>query len=292
MPRGGGVGIVCGTFVSLGLGLYWCSSWQLAAVLVPSIALGLLGLLDDVTQRLSARSRLATQLLVGLASSLFVFLHGSRNTAVSMALVVLGVFWVAGFVNAYNFMDGINGISGTQAVASGLALSLVAVHENLLWMEVGALAIAAGSLGFLPFNFPRPVVFPGDVGSYFIGGWLGLLAVTGCAAGVPVEAVLGPFALYVADTSWTLLKRMLRREQWDAPHRDHTYQQLVDLGWSHAQVTSLVVMLTVISSALGAVSLFEYPTTRIAADVGVLVILAAYLALPSLLSGRQLRQAQ
>ena len=71
------------------------------------------------------------------------------------------------------------------------------------------------------------------MGSYSIGAALAVLAVRLIADGVPVEAVAGPVALYLADVAWTLQRRIRRGEPWLEGHRTHVYQRWCDAGWSH-----------------------------------------------------------
>ena len=123
--------------------------------------------------------------------------------------------------------------------------------EEVRILTLGGLTVAAAALAFAPFNFPRARMFLGDVGSYFLGGWLGALAVYGVAAGIPPEAVLAPLALYVTDAAATLLMRIVRHEPWLSPHKAHVFQRLVQLGWSHVRTTLLVAALMVVLSGSG-----------------------------------------
>lgn len=159
------------------------------------------------------------------------------------------------------------------------------------WFVVGRLAgkcrpgrggaIAAGAaLGFAPYNVARPRMFLGDVGSYFIGAWLAAVAVVGLRAGVAPEAEMAPLGLYLADTGATLLRRVVRGERWYLPHRDHAYQRLTDLGWSHVQASAFVLACIGACAALGAVSLGASVPARVAADVAVAGVVGAYLLTP------------
>ncbi len=142
-------------------------------------------------------------------------------------------------------------------------------------------AVCGASLGFLPFNAVRPSIFLGDVGSYFLGFWLAGLALLVIEAGAPAVAVLGPFLAYLLDTSVTLLLRAHRGERLMEAHREHTYQKLVQAGWSHLSVAVLcavvsglcsLIMYSVLDSSSGVIA---------AALAGCLLLVTAYLALPS-----------
>jgi hypothetical protein len=120
------------------------------------------------------------------------------------------------------------------------------------------------------------------VGSYALGAALAVLAA--CAvviAGLPPEAALGPLALYLADTAWTLQRRIRAGEPWLQAHRTHAYQRLTDAGWSHQRVTAATAAVSAALSLLGAVSLAAGPLPRAAADLAGLALLAAYLRAPA-----------
>jgi UDP-N-acetylmuramyl pentapeptide phosphotransferase/UDP-N-acetylglucosamine-1-phosphate transferase len=147
-----------------------------------------------------------------------------------------------GYTNAFNFMDGINGISGMQAIISGSGVAIMAVlvdQAELHSIALAAALVAGSAVGFLPHNFPRARVFMGDVGSVPIGFvTAGLGVVFAFKAGF---WLLLPLVLlhsnYILDTSITLLRRIARGEKWYLPHREHFYQRLIRSGFSHSFVT-------------------------------------------------------
>jgi UDP-N-acetylmuramyl pentapeptide phosphotransferase/UDP-N-acetylglucosamine-1-phosphate transferase len=142
--------------------------------------------------------------------------------------------------------------------------------------------LAAAAAGFLPYNFPRARLFIGDVGSYFIGGWQAALLVVGFRAGLPPEAVAAPLAIYLADTATTLARRVAAGHVWHQPHREHVYQRLIRQGWSHVRTTALVAAFVAACSIAGAMTLDGF-AERVAADVVLAALLAAYVALPHLI---------
>jgi hypothetical protein len=120
------------------------------------------------------------------------------------------------------------------------------------------------------------------VGSYALGAALAVLAVTAVTQGVPPEAALGPLALYVADTAWTLQRRVRAGERWTRAHRTHTYQRWCDMGWTHQEVALVTAATTILVSLLGAVSLAGDPALRLGSDLAALAVLAVYLGSPAL----------
>jgi UDP-N-acetylmuramyl pentapeptide phosphotransferase/UDP-N-acetylglucosamine-1-phosphate transferase len=212
------------------------------ALLVAACGFGIIGLFEDL-RGVRALPRLVLQLLVAVAvlPSLLAGISGGDLWRIGAG--VAAVVWLVGYVNAFNFMDGINGISVAQVVTAGAAWYLVGRHAAVIDVQAGALIGAAAAVGFAPWNFPAARMFLGDLGSYFLGAWLATLAVVLLRGGVPLEAALAPTVPYLADSGVTLVRR-IAAGSWATPHRDHSYQRLVQLGWSHARTTGLVAGVT------------------------------------------------
>ncbi|WP_018640454.1 MraY family glycosyltransferase [Parafrankia elaeagni] len=294
-PRGGGVSVALGLFAGVLL-LLLTSGHNDAPDLFPMTvavtAFGLIGLAEDVGGIPPLR-RLALHLVCGLLVSVVLLVSitleaaSTPTTAALLATAAFGLLWVAGFVNAFNFMDGVNGISVAQASVAGAALAVAGHLHGAPVLTAGGAIIAGTALGFAPFNFPHAQIFLGDVGSYTLGASLAVLALHGAVTTVPVEAVLAPFVLYLADTGCTLLRRVRQGESWYLPHRTHTYQRLTDVGWSHTRVTLTVASLLVTMSGLGLLATHGDTGVRIAADLMIVAVAAGYLNSPRLVASRR-----
>jgi UDP-N-acetylmuramyl pentapeptide phosphotransferase/UDP-N-acetylglucosamine-1-phosphate transferase len=200
-----------------------------------------------------------------------------------VAFTLAVVFWIVSYVNAFNFMDGINGLAAGQATVAGLAWFIVGQARDLPALATAGLALAGAAIGFGIYNYPRGTVFLGDVGSYFLGAVVGSVAVFGLRSGLPPETVLAPLALFAADTGFTLARRIASGERWHEAHCDHAYQRLTRrFQGSHARTTALVVMLMAIVAALGDLSLAGSTPLRIAGDAGIVVVLATYVSAAAL----------
>lgn len=287
--RGGGLApaVVC-----LSLGLF---SGELLGSLRPGLLMAaggfaLLGLAEDF-RGVSVKLRLLSQLLVAAGAGQLLLAGDAPVAAVFFAAVA--AVWLISYLNAFNFMDGINGISAVQVVVAGLTWAVVGTRVGSPELTSAGLIVAAAAAGFAPFNFPRARVFLGDVGSYFFGGWLGAVVVWGIGSEIPPEALLAPLALYLADTATTLIKRAVRGENLMSPHREHAYQRLVIGGWTHRQVDALVGGTMLACALFGVASLGSSIPLRVAGDLGIGVVLAAYLASPALVARRRAKaQAQ
>ena len=253
---------------------------DIATVAVLAAALSVLGLWDDV-RGLSAHVRLPGQVVVGVTASLIFW----RRGLLPSGWVPIAVLWVTGYVNAFNFMDGINGISGVHASVVGIAWIVAGVVTDAPTVQLLGGLVAAVACGFLPFNFPRAKGFLGDVGSYFLGTWLALAGLV-VAGRVGYWAAVLPVSPYIADTSWTLVSRLRRGQRWSDPHRDHIYQQLIRGGWTHARTTVLMGLVTALTSALGVIATAVPTGPVVAASLaGGLVVNVVYLMSPKLAFG-------
>ncbi len=286
VPRGGGIALAAGTLIGVVV-FPWDSPDGWLAVALAAVLFGAVGLAEDLV----GLPVLPTRLLLQAGAAAIVlpfFLSGLAEDAALRWLAAPGLFLaLLAYVNAYNFMDGIDGISVAQALVAGIAFSVLGEARSIDTLAAGGAILAAATAGFAPFNLPRARVFLGDVGSYFVGAMIAALAVVGITEGLPPEAVLGPLALYLVDTGSTLLRRIRQGDVWYEPHREHVYQRLVRLGWSHVRTTVLVAALIAACSGLGALSLTGWGAARVVADATMVVLLACYLALPALVGRRQ-----
>ncbi|WP_370452382.1 glycosyltransferase family 4 protein [Dietzia sp. ANT_WB102] len=266
-PRGGGLacaaGALAGSLAGRRFGNGPSAEWIGA-----SAALGAVGRLDDMVG-LGPLPRLGAQAVAGV-------LVGAR--AGGLAGAAFGIVALPAIINAFNFMDGINGISGGTAAAWGLS---VATHPTLSPQLRAQGALSAGmGLGFLPYNVPKASMFLGDVGSYLLGSGIAVTVVGGSFREMKPDprgalSVLAPLALYLADTGSTILRRALRGESVTEAHREHAYQQLVhETGWPHWVVSGFVAGVSV---ACGMAGRSSYSAAAIAP------IVAGYLAAPGLL---------
>ncbi len=281
-PRGGGAPIAVGLLVAAGL-TRATSRDEVLAFLCGVGFFGAVGMLDDL-RGLPPVLRLGLQAVGSAAVAVLLVAGLSLPFPVRVMAALALVVWLAGFVNAFNFMDGVNGISGAHALVGGATYACLGEWRQDTLMITGGLATAVGACAFLPWNAVRARVFLGDVGSYALGAALAVLAACAILRGVPAEAAAGPVALYLADTAWTLQRRIRRGERCLEPHRTHVYQRWCDAGLSHQEVTVLTAGATATLCLLGMVSLLGSTPARVTADLAGLTLLVAYLGSPKALA--------
>jgi UDP-N-acetylmuramyl pentapeptide phosphotransferase/UDP-N-acetylglucosamine-1-phosphate transferase len=168
--------------------------------------------------------------------------------------IVITFFWIVGLTNAYNFMDGIDGIAGGVALSAGLGwtwLSSASGHWGNSFVFWIALSVSAASLGFLGHNWPPARIFMGDVASTFLGYSFAVLPLLSADKGGDA-LMLGTLLMwtFIMDAGVTFIRRALKREKIFSAHRTHLYQRLVIGGYSHAAVSSLFILLTLLAGML------------------------------------------
>lgn len=228
-PRGGGVGIVIAVLLAMGL-LGWRSNgigwWLIATGLVLVAGVGW----RDDHRPVSIAVRLGFHVLASLALASSLHAQGAGAPAVVAALVLVPVL-----VNAWNFMDGIDGLAASQALLCALGMACLLGGQ---W-QLLAVVSASACLGFLWFNLPPARIFLGDVGSGALGYLMAALLAAGLdvlpPAGWPLLA-LPPMAI-LGDSGLTLGWRIATGQAWWRPHVQHLYQRC-SRRWGHARVTT------------------------------------------------------
>lgn len=249
-------------------------------VLLGMLSSGLLGWFEDYSG-VSIKVRFGVQLLIGT----LVTVGMTLMLGTGYFWIPLGVFAIAAYINVVNFMDGVNGISGLHGLTTGTAYAISGWINGMPWLIAGGAAVAGAYLAFLPWNVRTGKnVFLGDAGSYFLGGAVACMAVGAFLSGVYLEYIVGPLLVYLADTGTTLLRRMIKGEQWYKPHRTHVYQRLTDYGFSHLASAGIVTLTTALVTAISMISLPFETQNAIWAALAVIAILVLYLNLPNLLA--------
>jgi UDP-N-acetylmuramyl pentapeptide phosphotransferase/UDP-N-acetylglucosamine-1-phosphate transferase len=264
-PRGGGLAVVPVVLAAwLGVAAATGMLGETTPIVACAFALAAISWVDDVKD-LPASVRFGAQLaavLLVMAISPAAGPYFGGWLPGSLDVAAAGLIWLW-FINAFNFMDGIDGIAGTETACIGIGVALVAALAVGLAGETGAPAaglgwkptalfgatIAAAAIGFLPWNWHPARLFLGDVGSIALGFLLGWLLLRLAAEGQWAAALILPL-YYFVDATLTLARRTWRGEKpWQA-HREHYYQRAVASGLSHAAVARAVGLANVALIAL------------------------------------------
>ena len=244
-PRIGGIGVLLPVILGLVL-IAVLPQWSLPlsywVILAPALMISMLSFFDDRFD-LSRAIRFSIHLLL---AGIVLWELGSGWMGGSLPLVggllpdwmlaVVLAIWIVGLTNAYNFMDGIDGIAAVQGILATAGWLLLILVDPVLGASIPVtgtwilLALLGGLCGFLVFNWPPASIFLGDLGSTFLGFFLAALPIALSVEGLPLETALEAGALmvwpFVVDTGTAFVRRLVLREPVFDAHRSHLYQTL------------------------------------------------------------------
>ncbi len=302
-PRGGGLGIVLGYLLALCLIRYFGDAGEITALqslphlglLLAVLLIGGISLHDDIAAR-----GFASKLLVQLIAAALLMICGLSIPSDLIAPLPgwlawpLTLIWLVGLTNAYNFMDGLDGMAAGTAVVAAAFFALICHMNGQPLPGLMASALSIASCGFLLFNWPPAKIFMGDIGSTFLGFLFAalpllLLQSNPAPATVPWLLLTMPLLLlhYLFDTLFTFTRRLLAGENVTQAHRSHLYQLLQRGGWSHLRVSLLYAGLAAMQ---GVTALCILKTA--APTLALLLALLAFLLLYTLLAFVILRRAR
>jgi UDP-N-acetylmuramyl pentapeptide phosphotransferase/UDP-N-acetylglucosamine-1-phosphate transferase len=284
--RGGGIACLAAIMISVVL----VTPRPGSLVVIGVLLLGGLGFADDL-KTLAPVPRLVAQVVLGAWCA-----FGVRDLFPHTPWGVVGVcvvaVWVVGFTNVFNFMDGVNGISGFHALVGGIGYAVLAARHH----DGGAAGLAAALAGagacFLFFNFPTARVFLGDAGSYVLGSGLAMSLVIVWRRGATPTAALAPVLIYVVDAGTTMARRIARGVNPMTAHREHVYQRLTIAGWTHARVTLVVAGCSAVLTVAGIVVGDGSMGGQVAVWVVAAIVVAGYLAAPGVVRARSIRRRE
>jgi UDP-N-acetylmuramyl pentapeptide phosphotransferase/UDP-N-acetylglucosamine-1-phosphate transferase len=254
-PQGGGIAVIAATVaaivIAVGLRLFGPGFGSpLPAIITAAVLMACIGAIDDI-RPLPAAPRLLLQAII-VAGVIYTLPDHLRIVPLlpwwlERLALMLGGLW---FVNLVNFMDGIDWMTVAEVVPLTAGLVGLGLSGALPpYGVVAALALGGAVLGFAYFNRPVAKVFLGDVGSLPIGLLLGWLLLLVAAGGHLAAAIVMPL-YYLADTTVTLLWRLIRSELVWKAHRTHFYQLATDRGFTVLDIVARVFLTNVCLCAL------------------------------------------
>jgi len=279
-PQGAGIAVVLAVLVVAAAAWLWWRPAEGGAVLGPVLAgafgLTVLGLADDaralpVSWRLIGQALAAIAMVFSLPEDLRLF-PSLLPLLVERVLLVIGTVW---FVNAVNFLDGLDWITAAQVVPVTIGVAVLAALGTVP-ASVGSLALTllGAMIGFAIFNKHPAQVFLGDAGSLPIGLLLAFLLITVASTDLAAALLL---ALYtIADSTITLLRRAYNREHIFSGHRSHFYQRATINGLSAPQVTGRIFVLDLVLASLAIATVMTHSTTADLLLLGLGAIATGY----------------
>ena len=262
IPRVGGLSIYI-TFTSLLAALSFFAGvfgWRISVhsawlILIPGTFLFLVGLYDDL-RGLAAKTKLAAQIVAGL----ILYISGFKVLGLPLGLetnpyagaisVVATIFWVLWVSNAFNLIDGLDGLAAGVGFFSIITMFVVSLGNGNQEVALVTVVLAGTILGFLRFNFNPATIFLGDSGSLFLGFTLSALALAGqrqtkTSTLVTIAVPLVSFGLPLLETLLSVLRRFINGSRLFDADKEHIHHKLLEKGLTHRQV---VVTLYAISA--------------------------------------------
>jgi Fuc2NAc and GlcNAc transferase len=243
-PRAGGLALVATYAVALPV-LQLDRLIDLTSVIILLMCGGIVAVAGFVDDRhsLPASVRLCAHVLA--AGIFLIWMY--RQSAPWLPAVGFGNVWVGALcalfaltwsTNLFNFMDGIDGLAGSEAVFVTAAAAWINSRQGDPGITAAMLCLCAASAGFLIWNWPPARVFMGDVGSGFLGLMIPMLELEASVRGaIPLQVWVILGGLFLSDATVTLLRRMIGGQRWAEAHRSHAYQRLARRYKSHRLVT-------------------------------------------------------
>jgi UDP-GlcNAc:undecaprenyl-phosphate GlcNAc-1-phosphate transferase len=233
----------------------------LVTILPPAILIFMLGVYDDIRTagpffKFFVQAVAGAMLFGGGLRILDIPLLFGAHQFSSMVGLPLTIFWVIAITNAFNLIDGLDGLAAGSALFSTLVMFVVAILGNASLLSLITLALAGAVLGFLRYNFNPATIFLGDCGSLFMGFMLSALSLYGAQKAPTIVAVAIPlvsFGLPILETSLSVLRRLISGRPVFTADREHIHHKLLEHGWSHRQV---VIILYGVSAVFAMLSLF------------------------------------
>ncbi|WP_323595668.1 MraY family glycosyltransferase [Aliarcobacter butzleri] len=248
-PHGGGIAIAITWFIGL-FYLYFIGQIEenLFCALLFGAVISIVSFFDDIYE-LSPKLRLIIQAIVAIGG--LYFLGGFETLAFgifdiqnSIFTNIFAFFMIIWFINLYNFLDGINGYAGSEAIFLSLAGFILFGGNHFL-------VLAVAVLGFLYWNWNKAKIFMGDVGSTLLGYNIAIFTIY-YANQEPTNFWIWIilFGVYWFDATLTLIRRKLNKERLSQAHKKHAYQRLTQAGWSHYKVTNYSIGLNILLFAI------------------------------------------
>lgn len=262
-PRGGGIAIAIAFMVGISLIHFIGDKTPIYTLyfkgfLFSSLVIATLSLYDDF-HTVSFKFKLGGQIIAIIAALLagvlidLVHLPTVGEIHFGVWAYPLTFLWILGLTNAYNFIDGLDGLAACTGVIAALFLAYISYLQGSHFVYLTSLTLAAASAGFLMFNWSPAKIFMGDVGSTFLGFSFAVMAVIAARYDHSHTSLfVVPLLLFhfLFDTIFTFLRRLFAGEHVFTAHRSHLYQLLNRIGYSHKQVTSLYSAMAIVQGAV------------------------------------------
>jgi UDP-GlcNAc:undecaprenyl-phosphate/decaprenyl-phosphate GlcNAc-1-phosphate transferase len=275
MPRLGGLAIfisfIIGILIIRPVAMY---HWS---IIIGSFIIILTGVVDDIKE-ISPKVKLLGQ----VAAAFIVVVYGNLNVEFinlpfggkldfGLLSIPFTMIWIIGITNAINLIDGLDGLAAGVSTIALISISGMAVIMGNMYVAIVALIVAAGTLGFLIFNFHPAKIFMGDTGALFLGYLISVLSLLGFKNVTFISLIIPVIILGVpiSDTFFAIIRRFVNKQPLSAPDKSHLHHCLLRSGFSHRQTVLLIYAM----SALMGLAAFIFSQSTVWGSLIVVLIL-------------------
>ncbi len=260
IPRLGGLAIYIGFMTAV---LYSMPVFpEFFGFLLGAAAIVLLGIWDDI-RNIPARVKLAGQIIAaaipvayGVQIEWVTNPFGTILIIPEWLAVPVTVFWIVGFTNTVNLIDGLDGLAAGVSVIASISMFFMAVSMNQYLPAMILVAMSGAALGFLQYNFNPAKIFMGDTGSMLLGYTMAVVAVLGLVKTAATVALIVPIialGVPIMDTLFAIIRRKMSGVPVFQPDKGHLHHRLLALGMTQKQAVLSMYMVSVL---LGFVAVF------------------------------------
>lgn len=251
---------------------------EVFVALIPATLVFFFGIYDD----LRGTNATVKFTALGLIATLF-FIMGGRIEVLSIPFLgsvqlpstlsfLITVFWLVGIANAFNLIDGMDGLASGAALFSSVVILAISFAQGRPLMIVFSLILCGALAGFLRYNFNPASIFLGDSGALFVGFSLAALSVLGSQKATTAVAVVIPilaFGLPVVDTGVTIARRLISGKPVFQGDNEHIHHMLIARGWSQRRAA---LVLYAACAAFGLVAILFTSTGSRVIGLGLFVL--------------------
>ena len=271
IPRIGGIGISLGTLLPVFLlcfffqkGIIIKTTNNIVLYFVGGLAISLLGLFDDING-INAKIKLLFQTAIAFLATQYGALVETLpmpwgRLELGIFSYVITILWIIGIINAFNLIDGMDGLSSGITLFSSLTIAMLAIVNGYLPTALVALALAGAVTGFLIYNFNPARIFMGDSGSMFIGYLLAVLSLRSQSKAHAVVSIMVPIiamGLPILDTTLAFARRIMRHQSIFTADKQHIHHFILSLGFNQRKTVFILYSISILFTILAMVMIFN-----------------------------------
>ena len=268
-PLLGGLAIYFASMI--GILLFVPLDKRIISIMIGATIVVACGYFDDI-KPISPKIKLTIQILaaclviyngiiINRITNPLVFFNGVKWMELGILSYPVTLIWIVGLTNAFNLIDGLDGLAAGVSVISSMTLFVVAIllGSEQQYVPIITAILAGSTLGFLPYNFNPAKIFMGDTGAMFLGFMLSVISAIGVLKSATALAILIPvlaMGLPIIDTAFAMIRRAANGKSMIEADNGHLHHKLIEKGYSQKQAVLTLYSLSAVLG-IGAVAIIE-----------------------------------